>query len=284
MRIVKLSMIVLALLVVSGEAFAAKTTYIATNKRFNYVKLKEVKNSIAEGRMMTQPIKIDEKWLAAALKSIKLSRHYLIKKEVDSQEVFSERAINFLTPNLARAFAQATHVEEVIFSYLQKNPIFIIRNDRLTIAKAWIHGDGLHIKFLKLFAKISGDVDKRGNERKAINNSTGLRVKLELGPGQQLGIEDSDEVVLSMKYDFIKEVELKEATAKQIEKAGKGAEKGSAAGTAVTAGAAGVTAGAVVTNSADTGARLRKLEKLKKEKLITQKEYDAKRKEILDSL
>ena len=282
MRIVKLSMIALVLFVISGEALAAKTTYIATNKRFNYVKLKEVRGSTAERRMMTQPVQVDEKWLAAALKSIKLSRHYLIKKEVDSQQVFSESAIDFLTPNLSRAFAQATHLEETIFSYLQKNPIFIIRNDRLTIAKAWVHGDELHIKFLKLYAKLIGDTDKRGNERKAINSSTGLRVKLELGPGQQLGVSDSDEVVLSMKYDFIKEAELKEAAATRIEKGGK-----PVAATTTAVGSAGVAAGAtagVAASSVDASERLKRLEKLKKEKLITQKEYNAKRKEILNSL
>ena len=278
MKILKLSMIALALFVIQGEALAAKTTYIATNKRFNYVKLKEVKSSVAEGRMMTQPVQVDEKWLAAALKSLKLSRHYLIKKEVDSQQIFSDSAIDFLTPNLVRAFSQATHMEETIFSYLQKNPIFIIRNDRLNIAKAWIHGDELHIKFLKLYAKLIGDTDKRGNERKAINNSTGLRVKLELGPGQQLGVSDSDEVVLSMKYDFIKEAELKEAAATRIEKTGK-----PAAASAV-AGSTGVAAGAAVASPADASERLKRLEKLKKEKLITQKEYNAKRKEILNSL
>lgn len=282
MRIIKLSMVMLALLVISGEAFAAKTTYIATNKRFNYVKLKEVKSSVAERRMMTQPVQVDEKWLAAALKSLKLSRHYLIKKEIDSQQIFSESAIDFLTPNLTRALAQATHVEEVIFSYLQKNPIFIIRNDRLTIAKAWVHDDGLHIKFLKLHAKLLGDTDKRGNERRAINNSTGLRVKLELGPGQTLGIEDHEEVVLSMKYDFIKEVELKKAAAARIEKT----EKPDAAAAAI-AGSTGVAAGAAVgssTGSSGASERLKRLDKLKKEKLITKKEYDAKRKEILDTL
>jgi len=280
MRIVKISMMALALFFISGELLAAKTTYIVTNKRFNYVKLKEVKGSVAEQRMMTQPVHVDEKWLAAALKSIKLSRHYLIKKEVSSQQVFSDSAIDFLTPNLTKAFEDATHMEETIFSYLQKNPVFILRNDRLNIAKAWIHGDELHIKFLKLYAKILGDTDKRGNERRAINRSTGLRVKLELGPGQSLGLSDSDEVVLSMKYDFIKEVELKEAAAKKIE---KGEKTAAAATTAAVTSMAGAAA-ASTTNLASAGERLKNLEKLKKEKLITKKEYDAKRKEILDSL
>lgn len=273
--------VALVILLLAGFACAAKTTYIATNHRFNYVKLKEVKSSVAEQRAMTHPEKIDVEKLRAALTSIKLSRRHLIKEKIDTQRVFSDSAVSFLAPNLARAFEQASPMEEVVFSYLQKNPIFILRNDRINIAQAWMHDNKLHIKFLKLYAKLIGDTDKRGTERRAINRATGLRIDLELGPGQQMGITDSEELVLDLGYDFAAEPEIRKALAGESsdDKPGPAASsKGTGAKDAAAAPAAAA--------AAPTGVkeRLEMLEELKKEKLITEKEYQQKRKEILNAL
>ncbi len=78
--------VLLALAVVLAPAIscAAKSTYIATNHRFNYVKLKEVKASVAEERGMTHPATVDEQGLKIALEAIRLSRSFVIKKKVDS--------------------------------------------------------------------------------------------------------------------------------------------------------------------------------------------------------
>jgi len=283
-------------------AHAAKTTYIATNHRFNYVKLKEVKGRVVEARMMTQPATIDETGLRAALASVKLARSYIIKKEVDTQRVFDDRAIDFLAPNMVRAFAKATPMENVVFSYLSKNPIVILRNDRLNIAVAWIHENELHIEFKKLFAKVTGDVDKRGGERRAASRARGLRVKLDLGPGQMMALGNPKEIILDLNYNYIVKPEVEpeitegvtmagekvplapppadsatadEAVANEMAAAGRKAEK------AKKAGAAGVaaTAGKVTVEE-----RLEKLDDLKKKGLISKKEYKSKRKEILNEL
>lgn len=285
-----------ALAFLSGEALAAKTTYIVTNNRFNYVKLKEVGGKEAEALRLTHPATLDETGLRAALASINLSRSYVVKKEVDAQQVFDEAAINYLAPALVRAFAQASPQEIVVFSYNSKNPYFIIRNDRLNICKAWVSGDELHIKFEKLYAKLVGDTDKRGNEAKLIAQAKGLRVKLELGEGQKLGLEDPDEIVLSLAYNYVKRPEVAKPLTEGVTMSGEKvpleaeaeapsppAEKASKRRGKETKGEIAATPPpAPPPKSAKE--RLEELQQLRRDKLIDQREYDEKRKEILKEL
>lgn len=302
----KRSLLIAAVLFfVAVDAHAAKTTYIASNHRFNFVKLTEVSPRIAEERLMTHPATVNEQGLRAALASVKLSRSFLIKKEIEDQQVFDEPAINFFVPAMVTAFAQAKPIEEVVISYLSKYPLIIIRNDRLNIASAWIHENELHLKFSKLYALVTLDVDKRGNEAKAANNARGLRVNLEIGPGQRMAINDPEELILDMNYNYAEKPkeapvpddytmagekiekapdEGEKAEAKK-EKKSKGKEKAiekSKAEDSVEAEAAKEKAAAPASGSVED--RLQKLQDLKSKGLITQKEYETKRKEILDSL
>lgn len=274
---------------VSSLAYAAKTTYIATNKRFNYVKIKEVSGREAGERQMTHPVTLDETGLRAALASVMLSRGYLISKEVDTQQVFDERAINFLAPNLVRAFGKAGPGEEIVFSYLSKNPLFIIRNDRLSICNAWIHEDELHIKFQKLYAKILGDVDKRGNEARAIAYAQGLRVKLDLGEGQKLGIDDPEEIVLNLHHNYVKKPEAP-AVPESVTMAG---ERPAVSDEVAVKGKSKKTDKKAKTESVipspepeakTSETRLKELDELKEQGLVNKKEYEEKRKEILKDL
>jgi len=273
---------------------AAKTTYIATNHRFNYIKLKEVKNQVAAERNMTHPVQVNEQGLREALRSVKLARSYLIKKEVDTQNVFDDASIDFLAPNLAKAFSQANSREEVVFSYLMKNPLFILRNDRLNLGQMWISGDELHISFDKLYAKVTGDTDKRGNEARAIARSRGLRIKLELGPGQQMSFNDPDEVILNLHYNYAETPEqakplptsTKTMAGETVAVPGMGDVKagGSAPSTGATMASNSTTGAGAATGANSVKERLEALETLKKEGMITNKEYTEKRKEILNDL
>ncbi len=294
------------LLVLAATAEAAKTTYIVTNHRFNYVKLKEVKDSVAESRKMTHPAQIDELGLRTALASINLSRSYVIKKEVDSQQVFDDSALNFLAPNLATAFMQAKANEEVVFSYLSKQPLFILRNDRLNLGRAWISGNELHIRFDKLYAKVLGDTDKRGGEGEAVAKAQGLRVRLELGPGQALGVDDTDEVVLQLNYNYAENLKKPEEpkvektmsgqivqpaedntaqSQKQVVKGEKLSKKERAKAEAqAKENLAQQMPAAEAAPAPTVKERLEALDQLKKDGLVNKKEYDEKRKEILKDL
>lgn len=277
------------------SAWAAKTTYIATNHRFNYVKLKEVKGIVAEERMMTHPVKIDEQGLRAALASIKLARSFLVKKEVDTQEVFDEQAINFLAPAMVRAFAEASPGEEVLISYLSKNPLIILRNDHLNIAQAWVSGNELHIKFNKLYAKVTGDIDKRGNESKAAAKARGLRVKLDLGTGQKMALKDPEEIILDLDYNYVQAPETKVVTegitmtGERVPLAGAPdveakAETKSKVKSKDAAAEGGTVSPPSVSNEQSAEERLERLDELKEKGLISKKEYKEKRKEILNDL
>lgn len=285
------------------EVWAAKTTYIVTNNRFNYVKLRELGAKEADVLKMTHPATLDEKGLRAALASVQLARAYIVKKEVDSQQVFDERAIDYLTPALVRAFSQAKENEIVVFSYVTKDPLFIIRNDRLNICRAWVSGDELHIRFEKLYAKLLGDTDKRGNESKLISQARGLRVKLELGEGQKLGIDDPEELVLGLNYNYVKKPEPKPVPTEGVTMTGESVpfsegaadagakapgsmakeKKGRGKPTKEGALAAETTPSAAPTPKSAKD-RLEELNQLKKDGLIDKKEFDEKKKEILKEL
>lgn len=290
----KISLLVVVFILAATTAWTAKTTYITTNHRFNYIKLKEVGGREAGLRQMSHPATVDEQGLRAALASINLAHSYIIKKEVDTQRVFDDNAINFLAPAFIRAFAQAGPNEEIVFSYLSKNPLFIIRNDRLNLGQAWIHDNELHVRFDKLYAKILGDVDKRGNEAKAIARAQGLRVKLELGEGQKLGMNDTDEIILDMHTSYVKLPEPEKAPPTPVtiagekpaeetttqppaeEKKGKKSKKAEETTLAKEP--------TPETTQKTSRQRLEELKLLRQNGLIDKKEYEEKKKEILKGL
>ncbi len=304
-----LTVLTLVAVLLPVAAQARKVTYIADNHRFNFVRLQEVKPKVLVQRNMTHPEQLDEQGVRAALASVMLSRAYIIKKETDSQQVFDQNAIDFLAPNLVRAFAQAKPNEEVQFGYLMKQPIFILRNDRLNLGSAWLSGSELHIKFDKLYAKVTGDTDKRGNEDKAVAKAIGLRVRLEMGPGQKMGIEDPEEVVLDINYNYALDNLNKEKKTTPILKtmsgdtapipadiASKSSDPTSTVATEETKSKKGkkvkADQKAVATTETPTAVpavkstqeRLQQLDDLKKQGLINKKEYDQKRQEILKDL
>ncbi|OGQ22235.1 MAG: hypothetical protein A3I05_06465 [Deltaproteobacteria bacterium RIFCSPLOWO2_02_FULL_44_10] len=252
----------------STPAFAKKTTYIVTNQRFDYVKLGEISLREAETRGVSHPVEVDEEKIRKALASLKFSRESFWKKSnTFDRKLFSDEAVNFLSLHLPKAFRQAKTTEEVVFSYLDKDPIVILRNDRLTIASVWVHGNELHLQFKKLFAKVSGDTDKRGNEVRAAAKAKGLRIALQIQPGQRLSQNDEKEVILDLNHDFSSNASFaEEDNADEKTTKTPRAEKAS------------------TDKTFNTKQRLEQIEQLRKDKFISQKEYDEKRKEILKDL
>jgi hypothetical protein len=299
MRIAIIGM-ALVLALAPRMAAAGKVTYLANDHRFDFVRTKELKQKDAEALALRHPQQLDEQGLRSALASINLSRGHLFKKEVDTQRVFDDGAVDYLAINFARAFSQAKANEIVEFSYLSKQPLFILRNDRVSIGKAWLSDDGLHIRFDRLYVKITGDTDARGHEAEAINRATGLRMKLEINPGQQFSLGDPDEMILDLHHNFAEDLKKKESPPSPPEKTIAGetvgpapeatsskqeATKGSKKGKkeeAAEAAAASPTAGAAAPSTADQ--RLRAIEQLRKDGLISKKEYEQKKKEILEGL
>jgi hypothetical protein len=282
----KVLMLVLIAGLVPSFAAAKKTTYIVTNHRFNYVKLVEVNKKEISQLGITQPRELDEARMRAIFSTIKMSRRHVLNKEVDTQEVFNESSINYLSPAFVKAFREAKDNEKVIFSYLMKNPIFILRDDRLNLGAAWIHNDELHIKFDKLYAKVTGDTDAKGSEAKAIARSRGLRIDLEFAPGQQMGEKDTEELVVDLNHNFEGDAAaVAAAKPEETQKETKSKKKGKKdVAKADEAQAADAAAAGATAQADDVKTRLEKLDQLKKDKLITNKEYQEKKKEILKDL
>ncbi len=281
--------VVMAGLLAPASALAKKTTYIVTNGRLNYVKLVEIKPSEAEDRSMTHPVDIPEQTMRDILASLKLSKGHLFSDEADTREVFDERAISYLAPALSRAFREAKENEEVQFSFVVKDPFFVIRNDRLTMVTAWVSGNELYLNYKKLFAKLTGDTDKRGNLSKVVSRAKGVRVSMELGPGQTMAAVGSDTMVVDLKHDFTPVATATTGTAastgkekttvsKHTKKSKYSRREVGEVTSAETPEATAAPAEKSVTQ------RLEELETLRERKLISRKEYNEKKKEILGDL
>lgn len=177
---------------------------IFTNYRLNFVKLDEIKGKNREYIHPSHPATVSVSKMREMMAAMRLSRRAFFKKEkiVKDQEVFDEGALETLAPHLVEGLRRASNDEVVAFSYLFKNPTFVLRNDRFTTGTVWMEGDDLHMEFTKIFARIDGDLDKRGYEAKMVGRAKGVRIVLEMSPGVQFG-HSKQELVLNSKGTFI---------------------------------------------------------------------------------
>jgi hypothetical protein len=253
----------------------AKATYIYTNHRFNWVKLDGLSKKDAKEMNPNHPYSFTDEQIRAILKEVKLSRSFILKKEVETQDVFSDSAINFLAPKLIDAFRQAKPDEEVVISYLEKNPLFILRNDRITIVRMWVHGTDLHMAFEKLLAKMLGDYDKHGEFSKIVANAKSLRMALAVRDGQSYG-SSMDELVIDTNHDFAKTaVATDDADMEGAEPGAVAAKKGESKDAPKTAEPA---------KPKTAKERLKELNDLRNDGLLTDDEYKEKKKDILKGI
>lgn len=263
-------------------AYAAKTTYVYTDRKFHFVKRVELKKKELKDREeANHPYRFDELQLRNILANVHFSQKLILKKEVDAKEVFNKAALDFLVPHLVKAFEEAKPNEQVVFSFITGSAKLVFLENRLTLAEAWVKDNYLHIQFRKLMAKIDTTVyDKFADVSKAINRARGLRIDLELKPGQEFG-DSVDEVLLPLTATptVLTSAEPQAATPKA---AAPQAEKVDAV---VKQPEPALKPEPVVAKpTSEVENRLRQLEHLKEQGLITEKEYEAKRKEILSNL
>lgn len=292
-------------LITPAIALAGKTTYVFSDRRFNFIKRVELKKKeLKERGELNQPYTFIPLQVRKMLEPIKLNRTYWMSKKETEQEVFDKEALDFLVPHLVQAFKDAKSNEEVIFSYLTRSKKFLTRDDRITIVHSWIVGDQWHLAFNKLMAKIPNTYDLRADINTAINRAQGLRVSLELAEGQQYGAT-TDALLLkipAVEMGGKEETESKqpeeESVLEEIEETTEVVEKKEerkseakpAAKPVVTPVSAEpkkevpqeVKAAPVADERVEE--RLKKLQELKKQKLIDKKEYEEKKKEILKDL
>ena len=198
-------------------------------QRINWVKIdKASPKNVPLGSLRHPYATMTVEQMEGMLLSIKISKRYLLKKEVDSVDVFNSFEARKYAPFIVEALAKATPDQVVNFSIIHKRPFFILRNDRLTMGNVWAADDGIHFQFAKIFAKMIGDYEASGHMDKAIRNARSLHVTLDANEGQQLSYASATEVILDPNYDFARQAyteQQEEQRAEEEEMKGKKTKK-----------------------------------------------------------
>jgi hypothetical protein len=261
----------------------AKSDYLYRN-RANWVKLIKLSNKQLAGVELKHPATgLTTARIEAMLLSLTMNKGSLFKKEVKTNEIFSIEEAKKFSPFIADALNRAEPNQVVNISLVHQRSYFILKNDFLSMLNVFVSDDGVHFYFTKLFAKLGSDYEQASKMDTAISKAKGVRVSLEAKPGQILAA-DADEVVMDPQFNFAANVhrtvpaekeyrvgESEEAPAKEAQK--KRSKKAKIAKSAPEE-----------PSDGDVTARLKKLDDLKKQKLITDAEYREKRKEILGTL
>ncbi len=264
-----LGIVVLAVFLISGSAFADDFIYKSPNK-IDYIKIGKAKKEEKEGGLK-QPYTFGPDQMRVILRSVHFNKKIMMVKSIQNRELFTEQNVEFLAPYLMEAFKKAKADETVIVSYFTRHSNVVIQDDRLTVFRAFVKDDGLHIRFTKLYAKMLGDRTTMGAER-AAQEARGLQVSLELQPGQNRIGWNPEEIVFDLNHFTaagIVNTPDKSATTMEQEKAAKKKKTASAP---------------PADEKKSIRVRLKELDQLKKDEMITEKEYQEKRKELIKEL
>lgn len=229
-----------------------------TNGRMDYIKVEAMSKKEAQRRAPQHPATISVDQMKDYLLSITASEKNLLKKSPEIVQVFTDKAVGFLAPIMVRAFAKAQPSDQVVLSWLVKDPSFVLRDDRIVIAECWVKDGQLHMQFNKLLAKLVGDYEGKGNFDTVIGNAKAIRTRLVTSAVVSVTGKNEREAVIAMDADF-------SALNAPDVVAGSNADPKAKA-------------------QRNIKERLSDLEQLRKDKMITEVEYQSKRKRLLDSL
>ncbi len=268
MRLRFAGMVLVAVFFAMPVAAKGEFIYKSSNK-LDFIKVDEAKKAEKEGGLK-HPYTFGDEQIRAILRSLHFNKKILLLKDVENRQLFDEQNVEFLAPYLKEAFQKAGAEQAVVVSYFTRDSKFLIQNDRLSIFRAYIKEDGLHLRFTKLYAKLLGDRVTQGALR-AAGEAHGMRVSLELQPGQNRISVKPEELVFDLNYYGPEGRPVGEKKSKKDAKAEKAVEKT-------------VKAKESEDNAKSIRVRLKELEQLKKDELITDKEYQKKRQDLIKQL
>lgn len=293
---------IFSLVLLSVPALAARgaTVYQQPNNPANFVKLEKFKPKGPEVQL-NHPHTFTDEQIRAILRSLKYSKKLILLKESKNRDIFELEYIDKFAPYLIDAFAKAKPEQAVVWSVVQKRPYFIIRNDKLTIVRMWIVGNELHLDFLKVEAKLQGDYQAKTTGQRLIDEAKGVGVRIEPQQGQKFSLDSTDTLILDLNANWpqiadaldVEDERLREEAelAKKGKKMAKSPEGSSATGATTLSTTSSATAAPAPARPApsakdqsDAQARLTELKALKDKGLITEKDYDKKKEEILKDL
>jgi len=267
----------LSIFLITGNVFA-ESDYLY-RQRVNWVKLDKADSDNVPLSDLKHPYTISVDQMEAMLLSIKIDKKYLLKKGVDSLDVFNAWEARKYASLFVDALAKANNDQVVNFSVVHKRPTFILRNDRLTMGNVFAASDGVHFQFTKLFAPLEGDYEASAEINKAFRKAKTIRVSLAAGEGQVLSYTNQYELIMNPSYNFASSVQvqemLKQADDENQMKSASKRGKGDLVDNQATV--------APSSNKSATE-RLKELDALKTQKLISEGEYQQLRKKILSEL
>jgi hypothetical protein len=280
----RISFFVLALMLAGvfiSEQAVAKKRYVY-RKRAEWVKFDKVSKGKLKklGLTLDHPVNISANQMEAMLRSLTLTKGSNFKNELKEKNVFSMEEARKYAPLIVKALNQAESNEYVNVAIVHKRPYFIIRADYFSMISIYVTGNDIHFDFRKLWAKLHGDYEQASKLDAAINNAQSFHVNLELGPGQRRSLSNANEVIMDRTYDFWSQSVMgttSEAPPAYYQPANSDGEMVQPVPTP---------APVYRQAPAETHvkARLQQLEDLKKSGLITNKEYNEKRSQILSDL
>lgn len=290
------------LLSLSAFQVSADTIYKQPNNQGNFVKTEKFKLKGKEGQL-SHPYTFTDSQIRAILRSLKYSKKLILLKESKNRDVFELEYIDKYAPYLIEAFSKVTPEQAVVWSVVQKRPYFIIRNDKLTSVRMWVLDNELHIDFIKLEAKLQGDYQAKTTGQRLIDDAKGIGVHIEPQQGQKFALDSTDTLILDLNANWSQIADALDAEDERLREEADLAKKGkkmaqegkspsTSGGTDLntslrsnsTAAQTPARPAPSAKDQSDAQARLTELKALKDKGLITDKDYDKKKEEILKDL
>jgi hypothetical protein len=278
--------LMMAFLIGASSVASAKTAYVY-RQRANWVKLQKLSSKQMAGQTLAHPIaNLTADDIEFMLLSIEMNRKSLLKKGIDTTEVFSSFEARRFAPYIVQALEKAGPNEVVNMSIVHKRPAFILRNDYVSNINIYVNDEGVHFFFNKLFARLVGDYSQMSNIDESLKKAKTMRVNLDARNGQKIAFDNPLHIVMEPRHDFASDVavEKEKDTLNNDEllraKSKRKVAKDDVAPVPTTSWSSPAPAKA----PSDTASRLRQLDQLKKDGLITPAEYTKKRQTILNTL
>lgn len=260
-------------IIFSVSAYADDYLYKSGNK-IDYVKISKAGKEEKEGGLK-HPATFTPEQMRSILKSLHFNKKVILSKKIADGDLFKEGHIEFLLPYVVEGFQKLKDNQVLVVSFFTKDPTFVLQDDRLTIIRAFVKEDGLHFKFNKLYAKMMGDRTTMGSLR-AAQEAKSLGVSLEIQPGQNRISWEPEELVFDLSHYTAsgeKTEVVEESKTKDLKSKSKTSKELPAASVS-----------SQTQGQKTIKDRLKELDQLKKDEMITDKEYQQKRKELLQQL
>lgn len=285
------ALLIAAFLMVGAHMADAGSKKPIYKKNYNYVKIIDADDDFEELQPFDHPKEISEAKIYNMLASLHFDKGSLMFDDKEELRLFDLRGLKLLSPYLAQALSEVEADQVVAFQYIKKAPFAkVVRNDRLIAGKCFVRDGELFIRFGKLYAKIVGDYSRAGQQR-VVREAQDRRVLLRSMPGQRSLGEKF--IALQVEHDF--KADLDRMAREEIERKRQKEAAESFSGVPVpatpppgegvpTPSTASSKEKAPAKDDTEIKVKLKTLKELRDDDLISEKEYEKKKAELLGEI